>query len=443
VEKDLRILHLENVVRTLNSELEQAEIANDLKDALRSRDIEVGLRIQQSLLLSRPPVVPGLEIAALTVPSESIDGDFYIFLRYPNRSVDVIVGDVMGKGIPAALLGAATKSEFLKAISYLLAVSRDGAPPEPGDIVTLAHANIVRQLLDLETFVTLCFVRLDLVRRIFTLVDCGHTGMIHWHASTGRCKVMHGDSLPLGICDGEIFDCISGPFELHDVLFLYSDGITEARNSDGELFGVERLTAHLAAHAELEPSLLADSIRRTVSAFAAPSLLSDDLTSVAIRIAEEPLAEGREEMEILSDLLELRKVRHFVRQFCATLHDPVPDGDLIDALELAADEAASNIMRHAYHGRADQRIHLEAEAYADKITLLLRHMGSGFEPPHEPPMPQGDRESGLGTYIIFNCVDQASYYRDERGRNCVSLVINRRQPDRIDGKEVNSDGTVH
>ena len=117
--------------RPRTSELEQA----------REREIEIGFRIQQTLLLDQPPAdVPGLRVAALTIPSQRIDGDFYIFLRHSDESLDVIVGDVMGKGIPAALLGAATKSHFLRALSDLMALSKDGRLPEPKDIVMLAHA---------------------------------------------------------------------------------------------------------------------------------------------------------------------------------------------------------------------------------------------------------------------------------------------------------------
>ena len=447
-------------VRAMDSELEQRVVArtaqlqasNELKEELvihergisgeleqlRTRDVEVGLRIQQSLLLSQPPVVPGIEIAALTVPSQGIDGDFYIFLTYPDRCLDVIVGDVMGKGIPAALLGAATKSEFFKAISYLLAASQNGGLPEPKDIVMLAHAEIVRHLIDLESFVTLCYVRLDLDQRTLTLVDCGHTGIVHWHAAAGRCEALHGDSLPLGIREGEIFDQFVAPFEKHDVLILYSDGITEARNSAGELFGVDRLIAHVEMNAGLEPILLADSLRRTVADFAGPSLLSDDLTAVAIRIEEQPVAEARAEVKILSDLRELRKLRRFVREFCGMLHYPVPEQDLIDALELAVNEASSNIMRHAYHGRTDQRIFVETEACPETITVTLRHLGAGFEPSATVPgPPDGTRESGFGTYIIYKSMDRVRYYHDERGRNCISLTKYRNRG----GKGVESDGT--
>ena len=151
-------------------------------------------------------------MAALTIPSQRIDGDFYDFFTHENQCLDVIVADVMGKGIPAALLGAATKSQFLEALSHLIALSRTGKLPEPKEIVTLAHADMVQQLITLESFVTLCYARLDLNRRSLDLVDCGHTGVIHCRARTGLCDMLHGDNLPLGVREGEIYEQISVTF---------------------------------------------------------------------------------------------------------------------------------------------------------------------------------------------------------------------------------------
>jgi len=428
----------EEEVRTLNAELEQrvsartAELqaANNLKDELivreqaaaaelaqaREREAEIGFRIQQTLLLDEPPRdVPGLRVAALTVPSQRIDGDFYVFFKHPDQRLDIIVGDVMGKGVPAALLGAATKSHFIEALSHLTALAKNGKLPEPKEIVTLAHAEVARHLINLESFVTLCYARLDLNKRNLDLVDCGHTGIIHLHSKTGLCEMVHGDNLPLGIREGEIFNQISVPFESGDLLLFYSDGVTEARNFAGELFGVDR-------NGKLEPEALVEAIRKATVTFSGSGRLIDDLTCVALKIQEPPLALARAEIEIRSDLKELSRAREFVRTFCRHLPSPVND-DCVGAVELAVNEAASNIMKHAYHGRTDQWIRLEAEAFPNQISFRLHHLGDPFDPSAvSPPALDGSQESGFGMYLIIQSVDEVRYYRDERGRNCVALV---------------------
>jgi PAS domain S-box-containing protein len=412
-------------IRTLNAELEERVRARtaDL-EAARDREATIGFRIQQMLLLTQPPTdVPGLQVAALTVPSQRIDGDFYDFFRHENECLDVIVADVMGKGIPAALLAGATKSNFLEALCHLMALTREGVLPEPKEIVTLAHADMVRQLIDLESFVTLSYARVDLKRRVLDLVDCGHTGLMVVRGKTGACEMVHGDSFPLGIREGEIFDQIAVPFEAGDMFLFFSDGITDMRNRTGELFGLDRLIQCVRTNRELAPEPLVDAVRKAAVAFAGSDRPIDDLTCVAVRVVDvrQPLA--RAELEIRSDLAELRLSRAFVRDFCRMLPEGLLDEDEVAGLELAVNEAASNIMKHAYHGRTDQRIELDADALPDCVTIRLHHLGDSFDPATvRPPVLDGSRESGFGVYLIARNVDDVRYSRDQRGRNCVALI---------------------
>jgi sigma-B regulation protein RsbU (phosphoserine phosphatase) len=426
----------ESEIHILNAELEQRVVSrtaelqtanNELAQA-REREADIGFKIQQNLLLDQPPAdLPGLRVAALTIPSQRIDGDFYIFIKHDDSSLDVIVGDVMGKGIPAALLGAATKSHFLKALSDLMAASKDGRLPEPREIVMSAHAQLARHLIDLDSFVTLCYARLDVNRRILDLVDCGHTGILQRHGKTGACEMLHGDNLPLGVREGEIYDQISIPFEPGDSLFFFSDGITETRNPAGEFFGEDRLQEYIRVNGRLEPAAMVEGVRKAVVDFSESTRLSDDLTSVAIRVEERQVPLIRQEVDLHSDLKELRRVREFVRTLCSSVQAGRLDEESSAAMELAVNEAASNIMKHAYHGRTDQFIHLEGEAFPDRVAIQLHHFGDPFDPATAPPPPlDGSRESGFGAYIIASSVDEVRYYRDERGRNCIALVKTRK-----------------
>ena len=392
----------------------------------REQEVEIGFKIQQTLLLEQPPQdLPGVSAAALTIPSQRIDGDFYDFFNHKDTCLDVIVGDVMGKGIPAALLGAATKSHFLQALSRLLSLSPAGTLPEPKDIVTLAHAEVARQLIELESFVTVCYARFDLVTRRLDLVDCGHTTTIHYRAESRSCTFLPGENLPLGVSEHEIFEQVSVAVAPGDVLLFYSDGLTETRNAAGELFGIERLADCVQQHGDLAPRELVERIRLAAVEFAGSERFGDDLTCVVVRIEDRQLPLLRAEIDLPSDLKELARARAFVREVCSRLGDPVGD-DVVNQLELAVTEAASNIMRHAYGGRSDRRIQLDAEVFADRIVLRLHHLGQSFDPEAvRPPAFDGSQDGGFGMYIISQSVDEVRYHRDERGRNCISMIKKR------------------
>ena len=146
---------------------------------------------------------------------------------------------------------------------------------------------------------------------------------------------------------------------------------------------------------------------------------------VQVRVVGGQLPQMRAEMEIFSDLKELTRARAFVRDVCARLARPV-DEDTVNQLELATTEAASNVMRHAYGGRSDRQIQLSAEVYEDRIVLRLHHLGQSFDPEKvRPPKFDGTEEGGFGMYIISQTMDEVRYHRDERGRNCISMIKKR------------------
>jgi sigma-B regulation protein RsbU (phosphoserine phosphatase) len=441
-------------VRELNAQLEQrvqnrtAELraANELKDLLlirqqatsteleraREREADVGFRIQQTLLLDAPPTeIPGLTVASSTIPSQRIDGDFYTFINHQDRVLDIIVGDVMGKGILAALVGAATKAHFLKAMGDLASSRNIRSLPRPKDIVMMAHAGVARHLIELESFVTLCYARVDLMERRLDFVDCGHTGIFVENAATGKVRLLQGENLPFGVREGEVYDQVSVPISAGDTLVLFSDGITDARDAVGNVFGVDRLERLLSSPNLDRPADIVAAITGAVRDFSHRSPPRDDQTCVAVRLetTQPPILHA--ELEIKSALEELGRTRDFVRNFCRELPGVPLDEEGIANLVLAANEAASNIMKHAYGGDSDQLISIEADGFTDRVGIKLRHLGSPFSPEAAPP-PQfnGTRDSGFGAYIIASSVDEVKYFRDTSGRSCVAL-FKKRTPKRL------------
>jgi len=129
----------------------------------REHEIYIASKIQRTLLLGEPPRdINGIQIAQLTIPSQKVDGDFYDFFKLDNQCFDLVVGDVMGKGIPAALLGAAIKSHFLRVLNELIRLTDKKEFPDPEKIISSVHSSMIDQLEDLETFVTLCYARFDM-----------------------------------------------------------------------------------------------------------------------------------------------------------------------------------------------------------------------------------------------------------------------------------------
>jgi serine/threonine-protein kinase RsbW len=139
-----------------------------------------------------------------------------------------------------------------------------------------------------------------------------------------------------------------------------------------------------------------------VLSFAGLETGADDLTCVVVRIEETVHSRliARTQFETTSNIAKLPLVRAFVRSFCQDLPVCVLDEESLSQLELAVTEAASNIMRHAYRGRADGHVQLVADAFPDRIVVQFFHQGAAFDPATiKPPAFDGSREGGFGVYI--------------------------------------------
>ena len=403
----------------------EAELAKS-----REQEIETASRIQQTLLMGVPPKnFKGMEIANQTIPSQKVDGDFYDFFTIDSQCLDVVVGDVMGKGIASALMGAALKSYFLRVIHELeFSCVLKGLPPEPDAIVARVQSAMIHQMEELETFVTLCYARFDLSRKEMRFVDCGHMRTIQYHRESQTCSLLQGVNMPIGFPETEPFTQVAIPFCPGDFFFFYSDGLTEAMNSEGRLFGEERLVQSVEAGCGFSPNEIIKHVWTDIVTFSGTETFRDDFTCVVVKISTPdsavsmPDAESR--MTFSSDLKELSGIRQFVRNFCGTIPEVLLDEARISMIELAVTEVVTNIVRHAYSGRSDALVQVTARLYPDRLLIEFVDKGKGFNPQEVPPPRfDGSRDGGFGIYIVSQIMDDVVYSRGKDNTNYTQLKI--------------------
>ncbi len=250
----------------------------------RDHDIETSARIQRTLLAGRYDFsVPGLEIAAETLPSSRVDGDFYDFFPLSNDSLDFMIGDVMGKGIPAALTAAAAKSAVYRSLMRRM-IARGGLP-EPDDILAEVDRVISGELVDMGKFLTMYYCRVEPQKASLRFIDAGHTSFLYHCARDKTCWTVKGANMPLGFTESQSWQSFTLPVDEGDTIFFYSDGISEAENAQTGIFGEERLRQLVLAHAKLAPEELVKQVLALTFYYSEGSF-RDDVTALALRMRE-------------------------------------------------------------------------------------------------------------------------------------------------------------
>ncbi len=243
----------------------QRAISRERKLAEIEGELATARRIQTSILPRTLPELPGLRLAACYRPMTAVAGDFYDFLRIDERSLTVLVADVSGHGVPAALIASMLKVAF--------ALQADNAT-DPAAILTALN-KILNGVLDGQ-FVTAVCVHIHLEAHTITHAGAGHPPVILARRASGEVLELAENGLILGPFRKASYTNAIAPFEPGDRLLLYTDGIIEATVSDGEPFGPVRLREFAAAQANSEPAAFANTLMDTVSIHEQ----EDDLTIV-------------------------------------------------------------------------------------------------------------------------------------------------------------------
>lgn len=245
--------------------------------SVRNRDIETQLAIaatvQRRLLPRRAPDVAGLDFAWRSVAAQSIGGDYLDVLAAGDRGACALIADAAGHGINSALLMSSFRSAY-----------RAGAPAsEPADLLASLNAEVFEEVGNTGMFITAVALKLAPDSRRLIAASAGHNPVLHLQRASRTVERIESHGPPLGFLPTAEYASEQRELAPGDILLLYTDGITEACNGQGEMFGEERLTECLHAAAELSAEAVLERVLARLTAFTGRSGQDDDVSILVIR----------------------------------------------------------------------------------------------------------------------------------------------------------------
>ena len=242
-----------------------------------NKELQIARSIQFGLLPSLDVTVSGLGIAAKYVPASSVAGDFYHFLIADEHGLGVLVADVSGHGVPAALSASMVK------IAIHAQSERVRNPAEVlAGLNSILCGNLEGQ------FVTAAYAFIDVAQRQLSYSAAGHPPLLLWRAREAKVQSIQENGLILGLFPGCEYKTLKCTFDASDRFLLYTDGLVEAPNAAGEEFGSERLQNFLASHASSSAAAFCDELMAQITGWCGSTnghSLPDDVTMVVIDFA--------------------------------------------------------------------------------------------------------------------------------------------------------------
>jgi sigma-B regulation protein RsbU (phosphoserine phosphatase) len=249
-----------------------AETIQQQRDSLL-QDVELAAEVQRMFLPMGKPAIAGLEIAGMMQPAKGVGGDYYDYIPIDAHTIQIVIADVSGKGVSAALLMSAT------AAAMQLEANHDRNMLE---IVGRLNTGIL-SVSDSEHYVTLLLAEIDVHKRTLHYVNCGHNPALRFRASTDKVTLMNSSCPPIGLYSEELCDLTSADLAAGDVLVFYTDGVTEAQNPLGEEFGTQRLSEAVRRGSSGSAEGLVSDIIRSAANFCSEAGFSDDVTVVVVK----------------------------------------------------------------------------------------------------------------------------------------------------------------
>ena len=382
-----------------------------------SNELNIARKIQMAMLPTRFPPFPDypyLNAYGEVIPAKEVGGDLFDFYIRENK-LFFCVGDVSGKGVPASIVMAMTRSIFRSFSSYL---------NSPAQIVTQMNDSLSGEGNDQSMFVTLFLGVLDLSTGELKYCNAGHNAPIH-HTPHTIHLLDCISNLPLGVLGGFEYQEQEAKMEVGDTLFLYTDGLTEAENGAHEQFGEERMNERLAMSGDWLPEQIIKDMQQAVAEFVGDAEQSDDLTMFAIRLLDKSqiinhnsqITTGHYSLVMRNDIQQIPTLAEWIEMIGLPQELNMP-------INLALEEAVSNVMLYAYPGKSGQVL-VECDK-SDKLVFTITDSGVPFDPTQQedPDVTQSAEDrpiGGLGIFLVRQIMDDIRYERKD-DKNILTLT---------------------
>jgi sigma-B regulation protein RsbU (phosphoserine phosphatase) len=404
--------------RELQESFDNLRRTTTAKERMES-ELNIGRDIQMSMLPLEFPAFPhrtDFTVFATLEPAREVGGDFYDFFLLDEDRFCFCVGDVSGKGVPAALFMAVTKT---------LIKSRATNDFSPASILTHVNDEISANN-DSAMFVTLWLGILDVTSGTLEYTNAGHNPpyLLRHTGEVVRLAERHGPVI--GAVDGLVYSEGSGQLERGDVVFVYTDGVTEAMDPDGQLYEEDRLVEVLQSSDIDSVESLVHASTDDVWRFQADAEQADDVTVLAVEFSGR--VGGSEDVQVLelsvaNRLEEIDSVNESFEAFAA--EHGLPE-KIRRSMKLVFDDLLNNVISYAYDDDEEHRIDVHVELSSDRVAVRISDDGHPFNPfgrsAPDTALTVGEREiGGLGIHLVQSLMDEVSYKR-RTDQNVVVLV---------------------
>lgn len=372
---------------------------NEQKERIEN-ELHIAREIQMAMIPKSFPPFPereDLDLAASIIPAKEVGGDLYdFFIR--DEKLFFCIGDVSGKGIPASLVMAVTRSLFRAMSAH---------EDSPAKIVALMN-NTMSESNENNMFVTFFCAVLDLTTGRLHYCNAGHNPPM---ILTDAIRMLTVEpNLPLGILKGADFVEQEKTFHYDDAILLYTDGLSEAENAAQEQFGEARIEA--ALHGRKSSKAHLENIKQKVALFVGEAPQSDDLTILFIHYL------GNEDkkpnhLTLHNDIKQIALLPEFVEAI-ASQAEFEPEDTM--NLNLALEEAVSNVIMYAYPEGTDGVVDIDALVVGETVSFTITDSGKAFDPTAKKDVDvNADMDErpigGLGIHLVRTIMDTVNYER--------------------------------